>query len=332
MTNSMASSNECHSSELDNPPDTASPTTSGAAHRVLSTTELLCSIAAHLPPKDILTTGTVCRDWRAALAADPTIQEALFLKPREIREVFAHDLDILDPQSPVFIQECTIIGDVNPWISEILGPVYGLFSVHPFINAEFQSRGGLWREMFVTQPPCKAVNVSTLSSFLLDQHTVFEREAGIKVGELYDFIEEEIRDCPDRRETLNIRDFFLRPSVVSRLTPLPDAWSVMAKSVAQRSSRNDVLMQAPNTLRTMSPTTATADRKEPWATKTTSPRAKKNTQAMMRTQTSSLSRKPTKQINTFDGERPTLAAVDVTGECKGCHSDSNTDCHKRSLM
>ena len=208
MTNSMASSNECHSSELDNPPDTASPTTSGAAHRVFSTTELLCSIAAHLPPKDVLTTGTVCRDWRAALAADPTIQEALFLKPREIREVFAHDLDILDLQSPVFIQECTIIGDVNPWISEILGPVYGLFSVYPFINAEFQSRGGLWREMFVTQPPCKAVNVSTLSSFLLDQHIVFEREAGIKMGELYDFIEEEIRDCPDRRETLNIRDFY----------------------------------------------------------------------------------------------------------------------------
>lgn len=208
MTNSMPPSNERHSSELDTLPDAASPTTSGAAHRLFSTTELLCSIVAHLPPKDILTTGAVCRDWRAALAADPTIQEALFLKPREICEVFAHDLDILDPQIPVSIQECTIIGDVNPWISEIFGPVYGLFSVYPFISAEFQSRGGLWREMFVTQPPCKAANVSTLSSFLLDQDIVFKREADIKMGELYDFIEEEIRDCPDRRETLNARDFY----------------------------------------------------------------------------------------------------------------------------
>jgi hypothetical protein len=69
--------------------------------------------------------------------------------------------------------------------------------VHPSINFSFLSCAGLWRQMFLTQPPCKTVVVSLLKSTYPPLNLQLHREAGIKMGELYDFIEEETRYRPE---------------------------------------------------------------------------------------------------------------------------------------
>jgi hypothetical protein len=185
----MAPSDESHGPENE----------SSAAHRVLFTTKLLCNITAHLPPKCVLAATAVCRHWRRTLAADPTTQQALFLDPREVREVIAPDRYILDLEHPIPIEECTVIGEVNPWAHDICGCTQLGSSLHPSVNLEFLHIGGLWREMFVTQPPCKTITVKVYSqpdggiSHLLD----LSRETGIKMGELFDFIDEEMRYHPE---------------------------------------------------------------------------------------------------------------------------------------
>jgi len=57
--------------------------------------------------------------------------------------------------------------------------------------------------MFITQPPCKAavVLIQLPLSIYYFQRIDFEREAGIKMGELYDFIAEETRHRPECRGT-----------------------------------------------------------------------------------------------------------------------------------
>jgi hypothetical protein len=47
--------------------------------------------------------------------------------------------------------------------------------------------------MFVTQPPCKSVTVELSSIGYRDTDSLrFEHETGIKMGELYDFINDEM--------------------------------------------------------------------------------------------------------------------------------------------
>jgi hypothetical protein len=200
-TDSMALPNDSHGSKLDTVLDTASSTSHQAADRVFTTPELLCGIAAHLSRKEIFVAMGVCRTWRNTLLGDPTIQQTLFLKPIEVHEVTAEDIQLLDLEYPISIQDCNIIGEVNPWISDICGSVYGSFSLHPSVNLDFQSCRGLWREMFVTQPPCKTVTV-VMDSHPLTNDVVrlkFEREVGVKMGELYDFIEREMHYRPECR-------------------------------------------------------------------------------------------------------------------------------------
>lgn len=191
-------------SNLETITDAATPTPDGAAHRVFSIPELLCDIVARFSLEEIIVATGVCHTWRNAIAADLSIQQALFLNPREVREVIAEDFYILDLERPIPFENCTIIGELNPWISDICGCVYGCSSVHTSVNFEFLSCGGLWREMFVTQPPCKAavVSMQSLDSMNALKSLDFEREAGIKMGELYDFIAEETRYRPECRRTV----------------------------------------------------------------------------------------------------------------------------------
>jgi len=199
MTHSMAPSDESHGSKLDTALDTASPMPHQAAEQVFATPELLCGIAAHLSRKETFVAMGVCRTWRSTLSGDLTTQQALFLKPREIHEVIAPNRYILDLEHPIPIEECTIIGDVNPFVYDICGHTHLGRSLYPSVNTEFLHRGGLWREMFVTQPPCKIITVHMYSELDADiSHRLnFGREAGIKMGELFDFIDEEMRYHPE---------------------------------------------------------------------------------------------------------------------------------------
>lgn len=201
MTHSMAPLNESHGIEVDTVTEAAFPTPSSAAHRVLSTTRLLCNITAHLPLEQVFAAAVVCREWRKTLAADLATQQALFLKPREVREVIAPDRYILDLEHPIPIDECTIIGEFNPWVYDICGCVQLGNSLHLFVNLESLHIGGLWREMFVTQPPCKTITISMYSQLdgNISHNSDLSCEAGIKMGELFDFIDKEMRLHPECR-------------------------------------------------------------------------------------------------------------------------------------
>lgn len=75
---------------------------------------------------------------------------------------------------------------------------------------EFLHRSGLWREMFVTQPPCKTIRVS-IYSYLesdIDHQLDFNREAGIKMGGLFDFIDEEMRYHPECKGSFSCVEHF----------------------------------------------------------------------------------------------------------------------------
>lgn len=212
MISRITRSDDCRGSEVDTVTDVASPTSHQAAHRVFSTTELLCKIIAQSPLKDVFIAAAVCRDWREAIAAEPTIQHALFLKPKDVHEVIAEDVYIVDLEHPIPMQKCNIIGEVNPWASDICGYVHKDVNstLHPSINMEFLHHGGLWREMFVTQPPCKIITVNMHSWPLthVSYNAELKREAGIKMGELFDFIDEEMRYHPDCRGSKSfVKDF-----------------------------------------------------------------------------------------------------------------------------
>lgn len=112
MIHSMTPPNESHGSKLDTLTDAASSTPH--QDRVFAIPELFYSLFAHLSLKETIVATGVCHTWRNAIAGDPIIQHALFLKPKEIREVIAEDLRILDLEHSIPIQECTIIGELNP--------------------------------------------------------------------------------------------------------------------------------------------------------------------------------------------------------------------------
>lgn len=206
----MPPPNQPHGSEVDTVTEAASSMPSSAAHQLFAIPELLCGIAARLSLKEIIVATGVCHTWRNAIAADLSIQQSLFLKPREICEVIAEDIYILDLERPIPFQQCTVVGELNPWISDICGCVYGCASLHESVNFDFLSCGGLWREMFVTQPPCKAAVVSLQSPHSMKalKNLGFERETGIKIGELYDFIAEETHYRPEyHRTTVYLTNF-----------------------------------------------------------------------------------------------------------------------------
>lgn len=90
------------------------PATNEAAHKALFTRELLCSIVAYLPFKGVLAATGVCREWRAATLSDPNIREGLFLKPAKVRLVLADGNYMPKTDKSFPLDECHIIGTVNP--------------------------------------------------------------------------------------------------------------------------------------------------------------------------------------------------------------------------
>jgi hypothetical protein len=190
---SMDSTNSTATSELETTTNMTSNASHGAAHAVFFTNELLCDIVARLPLQDIVAATGICKFWRTDLKSNPQVQEALFLKPVEVREVMA-DIDcVRDTANPIAIDKCRVIGAIHPSIDKICGKTQaGTFGVKlgdlqyfpTFDHAE-----GSWREMLVTQPPCKSITLRLCEwysghSQLFDFKTV----EGMTLGQLYDFI------------------------------------------------------------------------------------------------------------------------------------------------
>jgi hypothetical protein len=207
-----------------------SPRWHRAAHAVLSTNELLCNIFARLPLKDIVAATGICKAWRNAIAADPGVQQALFLKPVEISEVLVEDrmLLALHDLEPINIDKCTVVGQLHPFAEKFCSSIkFRAAQSHALPLPRDRWRGchtetvsifghdhpdGTWREMFLTQPPCLRVRVEiyklscavygTFGARLRDDETYvedlnfgfsLENESGVKLGELYEHI---VTTCP----------------------------------------------------------------------------------------------------------------------------------------
>lgn len=185
----------------------AEPQSYKAAHAVLNTNELLCTIVGHLSFKDVVAVTGVCRAWDVALKADLSVRETLWLEPTEVRHVLSNGPRGFPPYAPLLCYKTTftpgrypnsIIGEVNPFLKAICGKVVGLCqgSWQPgFKGTGLKSRPILdyparsWRDMFITQPPCMTVHVE-ISKWARDFHDVIELtcESGVKLGELHDLV------------------------------------------------------------------------------------------------------------------------------------------------
>lgn len=143
------------------------PTFYDAAHAVLDKNELLCKIIGHLLPEDIFVTTGVCKTWHYALKASVAIQQALFLAPTSVRQITTITKDIPERIEDIPREPCVvyaIVGEINPFVARIFDPLLStadsisqLQTMSPRRN--FEHPAGLWREMFITQPPISLVRV-----------------------------------------------------------------------------------------------------------------------------------------------------------------------------
>lgn len=186
-----------------------------AAYAVLFSPELLCKIITQLPLEAIVVTTGVCHFWRNAVAADPQIQKALSLKPEEVRRVrlykqcldehFERVFSEHGPGGTIPTKYCHTIGNFHPSIEKICGKVHthrgapaSPITHHPdyFIENEVSTldvghTDGNWRNMLVSQPPCKLVKIkiiTRLGCFVSHQVLLHKRRKGVRLGKLYDCI------------------------------------------------------------------------------------------------------------------------------------------------
>lgn len=182
-----------------------------AAHAVLFTPELLCNIISQLPLADIVTTTGVCHFWRSAVAADLPLQKALFLQPEEVRRVlvfqmlwgkrrFAEVFSEYHPGDVIPKAWCYTIGEIHPFLRRICGLVNTYIGnqfatrsrklVNDGFTPDFRHPDGRWRDMFISQPPCRSIDITMLPGWAPGFLHVsgLDNKDGIRLGELYDTI------------------------------------------------------------------------------------------------------------------------------------------------
>lgn len=189
--NSMAALHQSLGRKLSTTTDNGpSLTTHQAAHAVLFTNELLCDIIRRLPLKDIVSATGLCKFWREALQNNRHIQEALFLEPAEIREVVCKNHRLDDLENPISIDDCMVLCKTHPNIHDIICDEVQVPKrlVHGFGEfTNFEHPSGTWRDMFLTQPPCKKVTVEIETAYLFET-VKCASSTGVKLGEVHDRI------------------------------------------------------------------------------------------------------------------------------------------------
>jgi len=166
-----------------------------AAHAVLFTNELLCDIIARLRIQDVVSATGTCKFWREALKNNRRIQEALFLKPKEVSQVICENELINDLEHSIEISDCLVIGTFHPCFRSFFWDIS-------------QTRNGLrssgvlsqlirpGREVFISQPPCKIVTVKANPKHPCERAKIV-RATGVTFGDLYDWFRAEFPDDND---------------------------------------------------------------------------------------------------------------------------------------
>jgi hypothetical protein len=189
------------------------PTFYEAAYAVLNTNELLCEIIGHLPLGDIVTTTGVCKTWRHALKTSLAIQQALFLAPTDVRRIkTVTEVSLFTRIEDIPHGVPAVVGEVNPFLARIGGPVLSSGPIAMSPRERFDHPLGLWRDMHITQPPTTQARVCLYSNAqkvgdpksMRSVMTLPLCDEGIRMGQLYDFIEEKVKARPEEQVPVRI--------------------------------------------------------------------------------------------------------------------------------
>lgn len=142
------------------------------------------------------------------------IQQALFLAPTRIHQILTHDKDFHNKDFPKRVEDIpcyryVVVGEVNPFLARICGPVLSndddrldivdeLATISP--RESFEYPAGPWREWFITKPPTFNARISLYpkeetEKFVERQEKMlfFRCNEGIRLGQLYDYIDETVK-------------------------------------------------------------------------------------------------------------------------------------------
>jgi hypothetical protein len=201
-------------------PPSSEPQFYEAAHAVLYTNELLCELIGYLPLEDIVIATGVCKTWRSAHAS-VAIQQALFLAPRDVRWITTITEYLPTCVEDIPRKNYAVIGELNTSLARIFSREVFYDSYRSgsrpghsgtTCTSPRESSGhhpfGLWRDMFVTQPPTTHLRFCLYSSeqfwlkmestqdyFGMDCEGIypFECDEGIRMGQLHDLIESKVQ-------------------------------------------------------------------------------------------------------------------------------------------
>jgi hypothetical protein len=219
----------------------AAPSSYEAAHAVLNTNELLCDIVGYLSLENIVVTTGVCKTWRRVLKASKAIQQTLFLAPADIHEILTElKHDYLHTQlADIPRDKYRIVVECHPSLTTICGRVLSFGGSEDSEEEnlrdgcgprpDFGHPAGVWRDMFITQPPVQSIHVVRMTRpESPDMFGMRDRNAGpimqftlrcndgIKMGRLHDFIQAKA-NVPSR---LDKRGLNMAPDM--QLEALPD--------------------------------------------------------------------------------------------------------------
>lgn len=178
-----------------------------AAHAVIFTPELLCNIIASLPLEDIVASTGVCHFWRNAAAADPAVQKALFLDPEQVSRTLLLETELdrafehwsleHKPGAAIPQEWCYTIGKLHPFLHRICGVANTREFIDPqreMVNKEFtpdfDHREGTWQHMFVSQPPCRHIDIQIEQRWGMGEVNFYgiHNRDGVSLGYLYNAI------------------------------------------------------------------------------------------------------------------------------------------------
>jgi hypothetical protein len=153
----------------------ASLSSNPAAHAVSATHELLCDIIGLLPMGDIVVATGVCRIWRNALMSNLIIQQALYLTPVNTREIVTTKDYFSESIEDINRDECAVVTEPHPFIKRVCDQMYSFARLDSYKKSasqeyrpqpKFKHPNGIWREMFIAQPPINIVDIEMFPSFI----------------------------------------------------------------------------------------------------------------------------------------------------------------------
>lgn len=252
--------------------DTSTPRCYDATHAVLFTNGLLRDIANYLPLHDLIAATGVCQAWCEAIKSDAALRQSLFLTPAPIRKVMVWDDDIPDLEQVTDIVKANrgiVVGQVHPYLGKVCGPFYT--EIHDHVNRvgddlhplsdtfpDFDRPQGIWRTMFMSQPPCEYVRIVLCASDdpFYGLFSCLRRKGGIKLGDVHDFVQSQlcdleywgkyrydriasfsqyVEDCDELDRIVDFRVCKVRNGEVCRPEPLPDGFRRDVETYAFRS-------------------------------------------------------------------------------------------------